>query len=154
MTRKYLPTLAELIDRMSIVQMKQIFISENAEEYEKEIRNIMHDIDRINEKLWYDFKGIEDGGSIDFFNSKCIRASLIIQLTNRVIWENESKARLGGTEQDKLLKFTHSINGIRNTAKNIISKEIGERIDLKIDSLAADLPKEYGSWNIFTGWEQ
>jgi hypothetical protein len=146
MKRKYLPTLAELIDRMSIVQMKQIFISENAEEYEKEIRNIMHDIDflLINK---------EPNNEL-IFNAKCIRASLLIQFSNRIIWENESKARLGGSDQDKLLKFTHSINGIRNTAKNIISREIGERVDLKIDSLADNLPTEYGNWNIFTGWEQ
>ncbi len=144
--RLYLPTLAELIDRMSIVQMKQIFISQNAEQYEIEIKNIMHD---INELLIN-----KEPNNELIFNAKCIRASLIIQLANRVIWENESKARLGGSDQDKLLKFTHSINGIRNTAKNIISKEMGERVDLKIDSLAADLPTEYGNWNIFTGWEQ
>lgn len=52
--------------------------------------------------------------------AKMIRAILIIMLTNRYIWENESKARLGGSEQDKLLKLTHSINGIRNTAKNVL----------------------------------
>ena len=148
MERKYLPTLAELVDRMSIVQMKQIFISENAEEYEKEIRNIMHDIDIILGER-------EDGqGGSGVVTAKFIRASLIIQLANQTIWINESKAREGSSEQDKLLRFTHSINGIRNIAKNIISREIGERVDLKIDSLAADLPKEYGNWNIFTGWEQ
>jgi len=70
-------------------------------------------------------------------------------LSNRVIWENESKARQGGNEQDKYLKFTHSINGVRNTAKNIISNEMGDRKDLKIDCLAAELPAEFGNWNIF-----
>lgn len=150
--RLYFPTLSELIDRLSIIQMKQIFIHENAEEYELEIKNIMHDIDLLLEEK--NNKNDISNTSKRYFNAKSIRASLIIQLANRVIWENESKARLGGSEQDKLLKFTHSINGIRNTAKNIISKEFGERIDLKIDSLAADLPKEYGNWNIFTGWEK
>jgi hypothetical protein len=82
-------------------------------------------------------------------NATIIRAILINTLCNRVIWENESKARAGGSEQDKLLKFTHSINGIRNMAKNILANEIGERTDLKIDCLAAELTKEFGNWNLF-----
>jgi hypothetical protein len=135
--RKYLPTFAELIDRLSIVQLKAIFIPENKDAYEKEIELIMHDLDEIL-------------GEDEKISAKMIRAIMIVMLTNRFIWENESKARLGGAEQDKLLKLTHSINGVRNTAKNIVSQEMGERVDLKIDCLAADLTKEFGNWNIFT----
>ena len=47
--RKYLPTLAELIDRLSISQLKEQFISEHKEEYAQEIRDIKHDIDLILE---------------------------------------------------------------------------------------------------------
>jgi hypothetical protein len=140
--RKYLPTLAELIDRLSIVQLKAIFIPENKDAYEEEIQLIMHDIDEILLPTHPDH-----GAGI---TAKMIRAIMVVMLTNRYIWENESKARLGGSEQDKLLKLTHSINGIRNTAKNVISNEMGERVDLKIDCLAADLIKEFGNWNIFT----
>ena len=143
MTRKYLPTLAELIDRLSIVQLKSIFISENTDAYEKEVELIMHDIDEI-------LKEVSDKRNSDtlLVNARMIRAILIIMLSNRYIWENESKARLGSSEQDKLLKLTHSINGVRNTAKNVIAQEMGERVDLKIDCLAADLVSEYGNWNI------
>ena len=42
--RKYLPTLAELIDRMSISQLKEVFITEHKEEYGKEISDIQHDV--------------------------------------------------------------------------------------------------------------
>jgi hypothetical protein len=70
-------------------------------------------------------------------------------LTNRFIWENESKARQGGSEQDHLLKLTHSVNGQRNTAKNILSRSFGERMDMKIDALAAELPADLGHWDIF-----
>ena len=31
--RKYLPTLAELIDRLSIIQLKEVFITEHKTEY-------------------------------------------------------------------------------------------------------------------------
>ena len=34
--RKYLPTLAELVDRLSIAQLKEVFITEHKEEYAKE----------------------------------------------------------------------------------------------------------------------
>ncbi len=37
--RKYLPTLAELIDRLSISQLKEQFIPEHKEEYAQEIRS-------------------------------------------------------------------------------------------------------------------
>lgn len=135
MERKYLPTFADLIDRLSICILKKIWIPDNSEEYQKEIDLIKHDIDL----LLKDTK----------INSDIIAAIQINAISNRVIWENESKARQGGDEQDKLLKFTHSINGIRNTAKNIISNEMGDRKDLKIDCLAANMPKEFGNWNIF-----
>jgi hypothetical protein len=44
MNRKYLPTLSELIDRLSIVQLKEVFIPEHKTEYSKEISDILHDI--------------------------------------------------------------------------------------------------------------
>ena len=47
MKRKYLPTLSELVDRLSIVQLKEVFIIEHKEEYAREIKDIVHDIDVI-----------------------------------------------------------------------------------------------------------
>ena len=43
--RKYLPTLSELIDRLSIAQLKEVFITEHKNEYSQEISDILHDID-------------------------------------------------------------------------------------------------------------
>ena len=42
--RKYLPTLSELVDRLSIVQLKEVFIPEHKTEYAQEIQDIIHDI--------------------------------------------------------------------------------------------------------------
>jgi hypothetical protein len=42
--RKYLPTLSELVDRLSIAQLKEVFISEHKEEYSTEIKDIVSDI--------------------------------------------------------------------------------------------------------------
>src|SRR5579872_2439708 len=98
--RKYLPTFAELVDRLSIVLLKSVFIPENQQAYMEEIHLIENDLDFLGVSL----------------SAKALRAVLVIGLTNRFIWENESKARAGGDEQDKLLKLTHSVNGIRSMA--------------------------------------
>ena len=45
--RKYLPTLAELIDRLSISQLKEVKLVEHKEEYAQEISDIVHDIQLI-----------------------------------------------------------------------------------------------------------
>ena len=82
-------------------------------------------------------------------SAEMIRAICVVMLSNRYIWENESKCR-SGTDQDlSLLKLTHSINGVRNVAKNVISRELGERVDLKIDCLAAELKSDLQNWDIF-----
>ena len=47
--RKYLPTLNSLIDRLSIHQLKEVFLVENKENYSSEIQDIIHDIDMIIE---------------------------------------------------------------------------------------------------------
>ena len=52
-------------------------------------------------------------------------------------------------DESNLLKLTHSINGVRNTAKNVISKELGERVDLKTDCLAAELKSNLQNWDVF-----
>ena len=45
--RKYLPTLNELIDRLSIHQLKEVFIPENKDNYAKEMKDMVHDIELI-----------------------------------------------------------------------------------------------------------
>ena len=52
MKRKWLPTLGELIDRLSIHQLKEVFIPENKKNYANEIQDIVHDIDLILKEIW------------------------------------------------------------------------------------------------------
>ena len=134
MTRRYLPTLSELVDRLTIVQLKMIFIPEHRAEYTAERDAIEHDIDLI----------LTDKNIV--LTAREIRAIFVIMLANRFIWENESKARQGGSEQDKLLKLTHSINGVRNLAKNVLAESEGGRKDYKLDCLAAELDDQFGNW--------
>ncbi len=129
--RKYLPTLSELIDRLSIIQLKEVLISEHKEKYAEGIKNIIHDIDlELSEK---DVR----------LNGKDIRALIVLSQINLHIWHNESKAR-EGTNAGKNLALTHGLNGIRNTAKNRLQEKVGGRKDYKTDCLAA----EFKDWNI------
>lgn len=137
--RKYLPTLADLIDRLTIVVLKQINIPQNREAYDNERNAILHDI-RV---LWRSANFTIPANAVDV-----IEATIVVMLANKTIWDNESLARQGSDKQNDLLRFTHSINGVRNRAKNVIAKAAGERLDLKVDALAADLPKDLGAWNI------
>lgn len=132
--RRYLPTLADLVDRLTIVMLKQVNISHAL--YAQERADIEHDIDIVcREMAVLDSPG------------KSIAAIAVVMLANKTIWDNESLARQGSDKQNDLLRFTHSINGIRNRAKNVIAKAAGERVDLKVDCFAADLPKEFGQWD-------
>lgn len=138
--RRYLPTLSELIDRLSILQLKEVFIPEHKDEYAKEIKDIMHDIDQI---LAEEVNVI---GSPNKVTAKTIRDIIILSQSNTHIWYNESAARKGEKDGNRLL-LTHSINGIRNTAKNRIQTLIGGRKDFKVDCCAAEYCQYEPSWN-------
>jgi hypothetical protein len=136
--RKYLPTLAELIDRLSIIQLKEVFITEHKEEYAKEIADIVHDIDVIlHERA--ELEGVVDGN----ITGETIRAIIVLSQMNLHIWQNETNVR-NGSEGPNKLALTHGLNGIRNTAKNRIQEVVGGRKDYKIDCLAA----EFKDWEI------
>jgi hypothetical protein len=129
--RKYLPTLSELIDRLSITQLKEVFITEHKKEYADEIALILHDIqlalDEGNEKV----------------TAETLRAIVVLSQMNLHIWHNESNYRKGIKEGNSL-ELTHGLNGLRNVAKNKIQEIVGGRKDYKIDCLAA----EFKDWEI------
>jgi hypothetical protein len=129
--RKYLPTLAELIDRLSISQLKEVFITEHKEEYAQEIADIVNDIQIC----------IESG--TEPVTAETIRAIVVLSQMNLHIWHNESNVRAGKSGPSALV-LTHGLNGIRNTAKNKIQEVVGGRKDYKIDCLAS----EFKDWEI------
>tara|TARA_B100000287_G_scaffold211759_1_gene199952 strand:- start:455 stop:835 length:381 start_codon:yes stop_codon:yes gene_type:complete len=125
--RKYLPTESELIDRLSIIQLKEVFLPEHKEEYAKEIQDILHDLELLG------------------LDSELIRAVIVTAQMNLHIWHNESEARKGINAGENL-QLTHGLNGIRNTAKNKIQERFGGRKDYKIDCLAAEFEDWEVSW--------
>ena len=131
MNRKYLPTLASLIDTLGIVTLKSIKLK-HKENYEEESAEVMYDIDLLMKKM-----KVRDWG-------KLIRAIQIGFLANETIWQNETKARAGGSDQDALLKFTHTINGLRRRAGNEIIRQTEGRKDLNLDTVNEELCLKFG----------
>jgi hypothetical protein len=129
--RKYLPTLSELVDRLSIVQLKEVFITEHKQEYSQEIKDILHDIQLLLD------------ASENKIDAETIRAIVVLSQMNLHIWHNESNYRKGIRDGNNL-ELTHGLNGIRNTSKNKIQEMVGGRKDYKIDCLAA----EFKDWEI------
>ena len=130
--RKYLPTLAELVDRLSIVQLKEVFITDHKDEYAEEIKNIVHDIELILKDKDVRLTG-ED-----------VRAIIVLSQMNLHIWHNETQYRAGTGNGN--LGLTHGLNGIRNIAKNKIQENVGGRKDYKIDCIAAEFKDWEVSW--------
>jgi len=131
--RRYLPTLSELVDRLSIAQLKEVFIAEHKDEYATEIADIVHDIQLYLKE------------SKEPITAETIRAIVVLSQMNLHIWHNESNYRKGIKDGNNL-ELTHGLNGIRNTAKNKIQEVMGGRKDYKIDCLAADFKDWEISW--------
>jgi hypothetical protein len=131
--RKYLPTLSELVDRLSIVQLKEVFIPDHKQEYAKEIQDIVHDIQIY----------LDESQSV---NAETILAIMVLSQMNLHIWHNESNYRKGIKDGNNL-ELTHGLNGIRNTAKNKIQEVVGGRKDYKTDCLAAEFKDWEISWS-------
>lgn len=114
--RDYLPTLADLIDALTINQIKEIKFPDKKSSYAQEIKKICHDIDLIiNEKKVRT-------------SSTLIRTIIIIAQINLYIWENKDMMQKENPENYlKLLKLAHQLNGIRNTMKNKISEIVGDK---------------------------
>lgn len=136
--RKYLHTLGDLVDRLSIVQLKEVFIPEFKQEYAQEIADIVHDI-----QLILDDKDVK-------LTADVIRAIVVVSQMNLHIWHNESNYRRGIKDGNNL-ELTHGLNGIRNTSKNVIQECVGGRKDYKVDCLAADFKDWEISWPENTG---
>jgi hypothetical protein len=139
--RKYLPTLSDLVDRLTIVLQKEIFIDEHRDDYRAELKLIMHDIDLILAER-------------PPLRAEQIKAIVVIQLANAYIWQNETRIRDGNSDEPdavqlRRLKATHAVNGVRATGKNALAAFDGGRSDHKIDCFSADLIEEFGNWNVF-----
>jgi len=128
--RKYHLEIGELLDRLTILQLKEVKVPETKEQVTKEIEDIMHDINCIMTN------------SQKQVTAQFLRDLIILAQFNAHIWYNESEARKGNKDGN-LLFLTHSINGIRVEARNRLQKLFDGRIEKKIDCLAAEYREQW-----------
>ena len=109
--RMYLPTLSELIDRLSVTQIKLNLTNSNPEDFQNEIKKINNDIDLIIRE-----KKLQ-------LNSELVNLILVIAQLNLHIWHNKDLMQQNLDNEGQylaLLKKAHQLNGYRNQIKNRI----------------------------------
>lgn len=129
-SRKYHLEVGELLDRLTILQLKEVKVPETKEQVAKEIEEIVHDINCII------------SNSQKQMTAQFLRDLIILAQFNAHIWYNESEARKGNKDGN-LLFLTHSINGIRVEARNRLQRLFDGRIEKKVDCLAAEYKEQW-----------
>lgn len=130
--RKWNPTVGEMIDRLTILELKHLHNPSHREVIRKEIEDLVDDINVALPKpntLYAEF----------------IRHVIILAQYNCHIWDNENNMRNGNREGNKLY-FTHECNGVRCRAKDKINNRVNNRTDPKVNAIAADIPDFEPIW--------
>jgi hypothetical protein len=113
--RKFVLPFAELVDRLSIDQIKEVLLPEHKNDFAREMGDITHDIDLLVEE-----RGLK-------LNSRLVRIFIALAQLNLHIWQNKDRMQKDPQRYDELLKFSHQLNGVRNQLKNMLLEETGDK---------------------------
>ena len=113
-TRLYVPTFAELVDRLTVDQIKEMLLLEDRESYGEEITRLGHDIDAIIEER--ELK----------LSARLLRITVVLAQMNLHIWQAKERMQEDADRYDEWLKLAHQLNGIRNRMKNLLLEESGD----------------------------
>lgn len=123
------PSLSELLDTLTVYQIKEIMDASNSESYAEESRAIESDIDDLLE--------VSDIHSIGDF----LRLVVALSQVNLHIWYVKEEMQKYPERFDECTKLGHQLNGIRNQLKNRILtatqgvEQSGVRTNLGTDGL-------------------
>jgi hypothetical protein len=110
-SRQFLPPVSELIDRLTVTQIKENLLGDESGDYYAEIKKLVNDIDLIISE-----KNVPLSGQL-------IRAVVMLSQINLHIWRNKDLMQENlENESDYLryLKKAHQMNGVRNLLKNYL----------------------------------
>mgnify|MGYP001582337104 CR=1 FL=1 len=113
--RQFLPPFAELLDRLTVDQIKEVLIPSQAAACAGEMAKIAHDLD-----LLIDQRNIK-------LSARLIRMIIVIAQMNVHIWYNKDRMTEVPERYLELLKLAHQLNGLRNQVKNLLLEEAGDR---------------------------
>jgi hypothetical protein len=110
-SRQFLPPVSELIDRLTVTQIKENLLGDESGDYYAEIKKLVNDIDLIISEKNFPLSG------------QLIRAVVMLSQINLHIWRNKDLMQENlENESDYLryLKKAHQMNGVRNLLKNYL----------------------------------
>lgn len=113
-TQKFTLPLAELIDRWTVDQIKEVLLPRQSKSVKKEIKSLSASVDDILKN-----KKIE-------FNSRLLGILIALSQINLHIWFLKDRMQEDKRKYSSFLKRAHQLNGIRNQLKNILLYETGD----------------------------
>ena len=123
--REFQLALAELIDRMTITQIKSTLLETNSQDLVNEMQKLRKDVSAI-----IDEKNLKVDGTF-------VQSIIILAQMNLHIWHNKDEMQENIDQEEtylKLLKSAHQLNGYRNEMKNNILKIEGSTDESQIRS--------------------
>lgn len=108
-SRQFLPPMSELIDRMTVTQIKLNLMENGTADFESELHRLSNDIDMILSE-----KNIPS-------NAELIHLTIALSQLNLHIWQNKDEMQRNLENESRyleLLKKSHQLNGFRNQIKN------------------------------------
>ena len=110
-SRQFLPAFAELVDRVTVNQIKEVLIPNLNNDIKDEMDKLCHDIDLLIKER--DIR----------LTSRYIRIIIALSQMNLHIWNLKDRMHHETDNYDELLKLAHQLNGIRNQLKNMLLEE-------------------------------
>jgi hypothetical protein len=131
---RFVPGLGDLIDRLTVDQLKEAFHESLRTSVRTEIADLEHDIDG-----WADQHQIKLSGR----NARII---IVLAQINYEIWMCKERMQAEPKRYDRWLKRAHQLNGLRNRMKNLLLAEVqaGTRL-CRASNVSVDDLKD---WNI------
>lgn len=115
---RFLPGLGDLIDRLTVDQLKEAFHEKIRTSVRHEIQDLEHDIDDWAERHQIQLSG------------RTLRVVIVLAQVNYEIWMCKERMQENPTQYDRWLKRAHQLNGIRNQMKNLLLAKVqgGSRV--------------------------
>lgn len=131
---RFVPGLGDLVDRLTVDQLKEAFHESIRTSVRTEIADLEHDIDG-----WADRHQIKLSG-------RNVRIIIVLAQINYEIWMCKEGMAAEPKRYGQWLKRAHQLNGIRNQMKNLLLAEVqtGTRVCRASNVLVDDLK----DWNI------
>jgi hypothetical protein len=110
-SRQFLPPMSELIDRLTVTQIKENLLGDESGDYFAEINKLINDIDLIISDKKVPLSG------------ELIRAVVMMSQINLHIWRNKDLMQENLDNESEYLSYlkkAHQMNGVRNHLKNYL----------------------------------